>query len=202
MKLNVPLISQPKNSQDCGIASMAMILKYYTVPFEYDQIKKEIGVFKEGTYAPQLSLFLLKHGFDVSIVTLHPALLNIGHSFKNKTSLLNHLKKMAKTLMGEWNQKAIQFFIRFVQAGGTIIPEVPSEKIIKKEITAGRPVVTCLTHWFLFESNYLPKCTLHFNVITGSDKKYVQVNEHYLYAIHASAQSSIDNACLMLIKKK
>jgi len=75
-----------------------------------------------------------------------------------------------------------------------------------------------MTHWFLFDSKDSPKFSLHFNVITGIDDKYIYVNdpdwgkpfggkhkhkiEHYLYAIHASAQSSVDNACLMLIKKK
>lgn len=218
MKLKVPLVSQPKKSVDCGIASVAMILKYYKIPISYSKLQKDIGVFSYGTYAPQLGLYLLEHGFDVQIATLHPRMFNIGHKFKTKKQFIAHLNKVGKNLTEKWDKTALKFFIKFIEAGGIIDTQIPNEKIIEKEIKAGRPIISSLTHWFLFPSKYPPRFTLHFNVVSGIDKKNVYVNDpdwgkpfggkhrhnlrHYMYAIHASAQSAIDNACLILIKKK
>ena len=54
MKLNVPLVRQPLNSVDCGIAGLAMIFAYYGVNKSFTAIKKEIEVDKIGTYMPQI----------------------------------------------------------------------------------------------------------------------------------------------------
>ncbi|HIH31759.1 TPA: hypothetical protein HA235_03565 [Candidatus Woesearchaeota archaeon] len=52
MKLDVPLIRQPKGSVDCGIAGLAMIMKYYGSNVSFEKLKNEISVDKIGTYAP------------------------------------------------------------------------------------------------------------------------------------------------------
>ncbi len=218
MKLNVPLISQAKNSVDCGVACVAMLLKYYKVPFSYQKLKKDLGVFKEGTYAPQLGLYLLNNGFKATIVTQHPRIFTIHSKFKNAAELLTHLETVKKVLKSKGDKQAIKFFIDFVKAGGKIIVQVPNAKIMKQELGKKRPMIALLTHWFLFKSKFTPRFTLHFNVITGLDNKYVYVNdpdwgkpfggkhkhkiEDYLYAIHASTQSYADNSSLLLINKK
>jgi ABC-type bacteriocin/lantibiotic exporter with double-glycine peptidase domain len=57
-----------------------MLLEYYGIEYEYKKLRKEIGVLRWGTSAPQLGSWLLKHGFDVEIVTMHPALFNLSGS--------------------------------------------------------------------------------------------------------------------------
>ena len=80
-QLNVPLIRQAVMSSDCGPAALAMLLEYYGVEYVFEEMKKELGVYSWGTVAPQLGTYLLKHGFEAEIVTMHPSLFSIQRPF-------------------------------------------------------------------------------------------------------------------------
>ncbi len=54
IKLNVPLIRQDKDSRDCGLAGLCMILNYYGIKTSISELKEEIEVDKKGTYVTQL----------------------------------------------------------------------------------------------------------------------------------------------------
>jgi uncharacterized protein YvpB len=215
MKLNVPLVRQAEGSPDCGVACLAMLLNYYGVEHDYKKIRKEIGVLRWGTTTPQLGLWLLKHGFDVEIVTMHPKLFNIYSKFSSKRVLLKHLKSFRGKYKKLFDRIALEHFIQFVAAGGTLTPHVPTMSDVKKELKAKRPVMSLLTHWFLHKSKLGPRFTLHFNIISGLDKRFVYVNdpdwdlmggahkhkiEDYMYAVYASAFPALDNASFMKVK--
>lgn len=218
MKLNVPLIRQPKHSADCGVACVAMLLEYYGIDYDYQKLRKEIGVLRWGTSAPQLGLWLLKRGFKAEIVTMHPALFHLYSRFDTQEALVAHLKSLRKTVKPRLNQVVLEHFIAFVQAGGKIIPQIPGAAEMKKEIAAKRPVVSLLTHWFLHDSGLPPRLTFHFNVITGIDARNIFVNDpdwgepfggkhqfsidEYLYAVYASAYGAIDNASFLKVRLK
>ena len=196
---------------------MAMILKYYKISFDYKKLKKGLGVFSYGTFTPQLGLYLLRQNLKVKIVTLHPALFNIKSRFKNSKEIVKHFEKIAPKFKSSLNKASVKFFLEFLKEGGEIIPKIPDLKTIQSEIIKGRPLISALTHWFLFNSKLNPRFTLHFNVVTGFDKNYIYVNDpdwgkpfggkhkhkikNYLFAIHASAQGATDQAALMLIQK-
>jgi ABC-type bacteriocin/lantibiotic exporter with double-glycine peptidase domain len=57
MKLNVPIVFQKQGSVDCGLVCLSMILAYYGKNFSIEGMRKEIKVYKEGTYTPQLGVF-------------------------------------------------------------------------------------------------------------------------------------------------
>lgn len=216
-KLNVPLIQQAEGSADCGVACVAMLMKYYDIDISYDEIKKEIGVFDWGTVTPQLGLFLLRQGFHVEIVTLHPTLFTAYSYFKTPEALIEHFENLQGKLKGKYDDEALKYFVLFLKAGGTLNIKLPTIDDIQEEIKAKRPLISMLTHWFLFKSTFAPRFTQHFNVITGVTKDFILVNdpdwgnpfggkhEHlkdlYMYAIHASAYPSIDNACLLKVKR-
>lgn len=216
-KLPVPLIHQAEGSADCGVACVAMLLKYYELDFSYEKIKQDIGVFDWGTVTPQLGVFLLQQGFQVEIVTLHPALFTLNSHFPTTEMLIKHFEGLQGNLKGKYDDEALKYFILFLRAGGTLKIKLPTIDDIEEEINAKRPLISMLTHWFLFNSNFAPRFTQHFNVITGVTKDSILVNdpdwgtpfggEHqhpkdlYMYAIYASAYPSIDNACLLKVKK-
>ena len=171
-----------------------------------------------GSVAPQLGLYLIEHGFEVEIVTMHPSLFTIASQFDSADALLAHLKSLQPDMKGEFDPFAMRYFIKFVEAGGQITPRIPDMDVIADEIAAGRPLITLLTHWFLFDSSLKPRFTGHFNVVSDIDQTHVSVNdpdwgepfggkhrhtkEHYRYAIFANAYQSIDGACLIKIHKK
>lgn len=216
-KLAVPLIRQAQESKDCGPACLAMLLQYYQVPFDLEEMKRELGMYSWGTVTPQLGIYLLKHGFKVEIITMHPLLFSLNSSFSNQKELKAHLLSLKPSMMGEFDPVAIDQFISFIDAGGTVTPRVPILRDVETEIADERPVFVPLTHWFLHNADLSPRFSIHFNVITGIDKKNVAVNDPdwgeafggqheidrnaFLYSMYASAKGGIDDACVMKVAK-
>ncbi len=217
MPLAVPLVQQPPHSADCGVACVAMLLEYYKVPYSYTALRQEIGVSTWGTSAPQLGAWLLKHGFEVEIVTMHPSLFTLGTKKMSKATTRQHFLERQKHLKTPLDKKIGRQFLAFIEAGGIVYPRIPDAATIKREIGAKRPLLCVLSHWFLHPL-HAPRFTFHFNVITGINKKTMFANDPdfgepfggnhahpldaYLYAIHVSAHGAIDNASLLLVKRK
>ncbi len=217
-QLNVPLIRQAERSSDCGPAAVAMLLEYYGVPTHIEELKKELGVYPWGTVTPQLGTYLLTHGFDVEIVTMHPSLFSIYTHFQDRASLKAHLESLAGSMKGEFDPIALNHFRTFIDSGGVISPRVPTLADIQEEIEAKRPVLVPITHWFLHKTEMPPRFSIHFNIVTGIEEKTVSVNDpdwgdvlggahvvdrdHFLYAMYASAKGGIDDACLLKATKR
>jgi len=69
MKLNVPLISQEKDSVLCGVAGVRMLLGYYGINKSEDELAKDVEVYPDwGTYMPQLGNYLINNGFIYATV--------------------------------------------------------------------------------------------------------------------------------------
>lgn len=216
--LQVPLVTQAEQSSDCGPASLAMLLEYYQVPFEFEEMKRELGVYSWGTVTPQLGTYLLKNGFDVEIVTMHPALFSLHSQFVGTEDLKKHLLSVEPKMKGEFDPIALTKFIEFIDAGGTIVPRVPLLKDLEEEIEAARPVLVPITHWFLHQTDLPPRFSIHFNIVTGFDESTISVNDpdwgkpfggrhtikrnDFLYAMYASAKGGIDDACIMKVKRR
>lgn len=217
-QLNVPLIRQAKMSSDCGPAALAMLLEYHGVDYDFEEMKKELGVYSWGTVTPQLGTYLLKHGFEVEIVTMHPSLFSIYSKFQDVESLRQYLKSLEGSMKGEFDPIALTHFVEFVECGGLISPRVPTLRDIQQEIEAGRPVLVPITHWFLHETEMPPRFSIHFNIVSGIDEKTVSVNDpdwgealggkhqidrdNFVFALYASAKGGIDDACILKAKKR
>lgn len=214
--LIVPLVRQETYSADCGIACVAMILEYYGIPYVYAKVKKEIGVFHFGTFMPQLGLYLLKTGFRVEIVTMHPALFTFYSTFTDIQELINHLKGARKNVIQKKDAIALDFFITFVRAGGVLTPRIPTVEDICEEIDQKRPLFSSLTHRLLFRREFRPRYSFHFNVVTGYDSQRIYVNDpdwgdfggvhkhdinNYLYAIYANVYGFIDGGSIMKVTR-
>lgn len=215
--LEVPLIRQAEASSDCGPTCLAMILEYYKMIYDFDEMKKELGVYSWGTVTPQLGIYLLKRGFGVEIMTMHPSLFSLHTQFYDDQSLKDHFESLRINMKGEFDPIALNHFITFLELGGIVTPRIPTLGDIEKEIVAERPVLTPITHWFLHKSDLPPRFSIHFNIVTGIDEKVVSVNDPdwgdefggkheidrdaFLYAMYASAKGGIDDACIMKIKR-
>ncbi|MFA6073360.1 MAG: C39 family peptidase [Candidatus Woesearchaeota archaeon] len=213
MKLKVPLIKQPKNSVDCGIAGVAMLCKYYNIPKTFNALKKEIETDKIGTYAPQLGTYLIKQGLDVEIVTLHPKLFTLLDSKLSQKEIITRLETSHNSTTSNQDKKVITHFKEFMNSGGKIKIKIPDIIDIKNEIHKKRPVGALMTTNFI---NNVPIFNFHFNIITGYDTKHIYVNDplpnkcggrkkytlqQFYYGLYASAYGDIDNASLLIVKK-
>ena len=90
MMLDIPVIRQEKDSLDCGLACLSMLLGYYNIKKTVLDLKRDIKVYDGvGTYVPQLGRYLLDNGFEVEIVTINP------HLFTKKLSVKSHKELIA-----------------------------------------------------------------------------------------------------------
>ncbi len=215
MKLDVPLITQPKDSVDCGIAGITMIMQYYKKNLSFEENKKNIITDAVGTYAPQLGKYLIEKGFDVTIITQHPAMFTNNDKGLSQKDILKRIDSLASTSKNEQNRKVLNYFSGFIKSGGKMLIKIPDEADISKELNVKRPVAALMTTNFLDGKN--PVFNFHFNVITGIDDKYIYANDplwderggnkrylkkDFFYGLYASAYADLDNASLMIIKPK
>lgn len=215
MILDVPLIRQPKDSVDCGITGVTMIMTYHGISRSFDDVKKSIMTDHTGTYAPQLGTYLIKQGFDVDIVTMHPGLFTKKHLPKDSDDAKAHFQGLMSKASNEQDRKVLGHFIEFLSAGGKVRAKRPAKEDIVSEIGQGRPVGALLTTNFLSEEE--PKFNFHFNLVTGIDGDLVYVNDpmwderggkktypidDFFFGLYASSYGDLDNGCLIIARPK
>ncbi len=215
MKLDIPLIIQKKNSEECGLACLAMVLKFYNASKSLSKLRKQIHVYPWiWIFMPQLWSYLLEQWFEVEIISMNPHIVTYQDSKKSQSELLQYFSALSKKTSNVRHKTCLQYFVKFMELWGIFTPRIPSPKDIKKWIDQHSPLLTIMTSNFLWSS--LPSFNFHFHVITWIDKSYVYVNDPmyggfggqkkipidtYMYSIYASAHGDLDNAALLLIRK-
>ena len=215
MKINVPLIRQPKGSKDCGIAGLAMIYAYYKKNKTFEDLKKEITIYDIGTYAPQLGSHLIKDGFKVKITTYHPGLVCKAFKEVSQKEIYDELLKLKESYKDEKNKMVIQFFLDFINNGGEIEIKIPSKEDLIEELNNKRPIGVLMTTGVLYGNK--PLFNFHFVIVTGIEDNKIIVNDpmpdkrggikeykldEFFYGVYASAYGDLDNASIMKIRKK
>ena len=121
MKLHVPLVRQSKNSSDCGLAGVVMLMRYHgRKNTSIENLRQFLQVDAGGTYGPQLGRFLLSQGFSVRIITHHPGLFTNRDRQKNQSAILDHIRGLLRKEKGAQNKKTLRHFRDFLKAGGTL----------------------------------------------------------------------------------
>jgi len=223
MKLNVPLIRQPKDSVDCGIAVVTMLLNYHGVEKTFEEVKKDITTDEVGTYAPQLGEYLTSQHFSVDIVLRNPLLFTKSEENLDKKSLVEKFNRLQHSGINTHNLKVINYFNKFLKwPQNKVTVKIPDENDIEEEINIGRPLIAFLTNAALYKENIAEKhkkdfsYTFHSVVITGLEDDKVFVNDPYaeeyggtkeypiedfLFAMYSSSLGDLDNGSLIKIRK-
>ena len=212
-KLNIPLVFQDKNSVDCGLACLQMVFEYYGEKRTIAEMKKELKLYKIGTYSPQLGAYLLKNGFKVELITQHPGLFTLRHRKVGQKGLLEHIKNLYAENKDEKHAITLKYFLEFMEAGGMIKVKVPGAGDIKNALNKNRPLIALITQGFLLDKE--PNFNFHFNVVTGVSGDSVYLNDpdsdhegkqkysmtDFLYALHSSVHGDLDNGSLLVIRR-
>lgn len=215
MRLKVRLIRQDKNSNDCGLACVSMLLRYYNINKTITELKSEIKVYENvGTYEPELAKYLLEQKFEVEIITMNPHLFTKKLKKKSDKELIFYLDNLAKNTKNRDFKEVEIYFEKVLKLGGKLNIKVPTREDVYDEIKKGNPLLVSVTSNFLFSKK--ANFNFHYNIITGIDEKYVYVNDplwderggkhkylidDFIYAIYASAYGDMGNASLMKVWK-
>ena len=210
MKLDVPLVRQPRRSRDCGPAGLRMLLSYYGVEVSVDSLASELAVDEVGTYLPQLGSCLLGRGFGVEIVGLHPALFTLRDGDASPDVVRKRLEGLRRAAKTDRRRRLVDHFLEFAERGGRLRAKIPDEQDLREEIAQGRPVLALLTSNVL--TGRKPGVNFHFNLVTGIDEDFVYVNDplaglrggrrrhpirEFLFGVHASTLGDLDNGSLL-----
>ena len=213
MQIVVPVLMQKENSIECGVICAKMILEFYGIPVDNNELRDYFKFYGDGISMPQIGTYLMQRNFRVTIITINPLIFSLDQKgLRDKDQLIRHLEqRMEKS--SERLRTTISYLIAFLQQGGLIDVKIPSVSDVKHEIDLNRPLISLLTSNFL---NGIVNFNFHFHVITGYDDKFLFVNDplpginggknkydiqDYFYGIYASAFGDADNASLMTIEK-
>lgn len=196
-----------------GISVLEILLKYHGVKTNSKKLKKNIEVDGHGTYAPQLGSYLMKIGFDVDIVMLHPRLFTLKDTGMGNEAAYDRFTSIMPDLRSDSEKTVIDYFIQYAQDGGSTTVKIPDEQDITNELLQGRPVVADLTTRFL--RSVEPWFNLHFNLVTGIDRRFIYVNDpgdgrlggrkrylikDWMFGLHASTYAGFHEGTLMRVR--
>lgn len=223
MKLDVPLIRQPKDSVDCGVAAVTMVLNFHRTEKTFEEVKKDISTDEVGTYAPQLGEYLARQHFSVDIVVRNPLLFTRNDENLDKNSLTEKFNRLQHKGVSIHNLKVINYFNNFLKwPQNKVTVKIPDKNDIEEEINSGRPLIAFLTNAALYRENIAEKhkkdfsYTFHTVVITGLENGKVFVNDPYaeedggskeypledfLFSMYSSSLGDLDNGSLIKVRK-
>lgn len=212
-------ISQPKGSNECGIAASKMIGDHFGLRQPYDAMKADLPYRPEsGLYIYEIGSYFLKRGFKAEVVTMNTRFLNMRHQNASTAQLRKHVEELKPQTGTDPHFKnmgpGLQTITDFIDAGGKLTARIPTPHMIEQEIYRNRPVLAAVTTAFLYPGVAI-KHNEHFAVITGFDRRDFTFNDSasylhgkpqrakksdLMYAIYANAYPSVEGASILKLK--
>jgi uncharacterized protein YvpB len=221
--LDIKTVRQDEGSVECGLVTLSMLYSYYGKNKTLDDLRKELPTVQFGTFSPQLGINLLHNGFEVEIITRNPLLVERKDKDLSQEELVSKLEeKLAKYETKDDNYTGVDYFIKFMKAGGKVKVKIPNIEDLNEELKNNRPVVVFLSTASLYKENKAKNLnkpfnyTFHIVLVVEVDNDNVTINDPYwdeeggkqtypvdefFYAMHASALGGADNDCLITVKK-
>ena len=212
--LDVPVVLQPIDSVECGIASSKMIGDYYGLRRPYEEIKREMPVKEDwGLYIFEMGGYFLKHGFQAEIVSMNTNFLTLEHKGASTNEIREHVETLKKKKDYATLKEGLDTLTDFIDQGGKFTARIPTPHMIRQEINRKRPVLTTLTSRVLNKN--LPWPNEHCAVIIGYDDHDFYLNDpeprrggmtqqfrqsDVMYAIYANTYPSVEGGSILKLK--
>lgn len=196
--LDINLIRQDPESDDCLRACALMILKYYNDPIKKETLWKKLHAYKKhsglkGAYLQDLGSLAIKLGYQATIYHYDWGWWDeetASESTKGKKTFLASLKRLKKEKKSWPDKKSIEKDIKFVKTGGKFRFSFPKIENIDFNIVNRIPVILSTNAQFLYHQ---PKSEYdHSIVIVGKE------NEDYLIRDPLYGLEKIDKDNLFL----
>lgn len=212
-QLPVPSYLQDDGSPDCGPVCVQMVLGYYGLDRDVQDLKKTLAYGANGTSAYENGIILLREGFAVRIVTAQPRLFspNTIPDLRTQDDIVRVIEdRMA--LQKEDETQELEKMIRFVKEGGIIQLAIPAFEHIKEAIDAESPVIALMFGKAMGsnEGGY------HFVVVSGYEEGRVFITnpspisqkqawfpfKDFIYGVHAATTHELDNGTFLIASRK
>ncbi len=182
MKLKVPTIKQ-KHKVGCGAAAMSMVYKYFGKDISERKIEKKIGGFnKFGSFVTDHALMAKKLGFTVICYAYELEYFEPSDAKLSQKDLIKKTKTLIKKERKRLAIKELRSVLKVLEDNINFKMEMPSLKVIKKNLDKKLPVIVPVNSVILFERKFGGKKDLdmgHYLVLTGYQKEKFYYNDPY-----------------------
>lgn len=210
-KIDVPLYLQAPNSMDCGPVCTQIVLEHFGNRIDLPTLISKLDYGKNGTSAYDNGCLLLGGGLKVCAITAQPLLFppDVIPTLKTSKDLLGVAAEREEKFPKD--KPILNTFKAFLSDGGKVTLEIPTISHIRAAIDTECLVIALLYGRAMgsMEGGF------HFVVVNGYDEERVFITnplpgskqqdwipaEQFLYALHASTTSDIDNGTLLVVSR-
>lgn len=149
-------ISCQPTETSCGPTCLKAIYDYYGHTRELDSIIGEIpNLDRGGTLAVQLGRHALKEGFEACIYTYNLNVFDPSWFWPKQMNSRQIIKKLKNQIESK-DKRKLQFacreYIKFLEAGGKIRMKELNNRLLRRYLQAGIPVLTGLSSTYLYRA--------------------------------------------------
>jgi|GEM_PF-2219394 len=213
IKLSIPLHLQTEGSEDCGPTSTLMILDYFGITSDAQEVIAKVPRCNFGTSTFDNALTMMDYGLSVELVMAQPDIFDgeFIRSKPEKAAVIARVKQVIEKEKDQERQDILRSLITYVERGGKLTLAIPSKEIIQQAVKAGRPVMASM----YTEALGRQLGGYHFVVIGGyNDHEFLIFNpwptskhiswervDEVMFAIHSSTLFDYDNGAILLVDK-
>jgi len=180
-ELKFKLGSQP-NDTSCGPTCLQAVYRYYGHIKALEELIQEIPELEMGgTLAVHLGIHALKSGFKASLYTFNLRIFDPTWFTHERDEFRKKLETQTTNRPNAKQKNAAKAYLKFHDLGGRILLHDLNNRLIRKFIRRGFPILTGLSSTFLYRTSrdiqksnepddMLGEPTGHFVVLKGYDK--------------------------------
>lgn len=150
--LEVDIAAQPTD-RSCGAACLHALYRYYRDEVDLNDLLEEVPQLDStgGTLAVHLGRHALERGYRARIYTYNLTLFDPSWHH-GEVDLVHKLIEQARVKADAKLREATDAYIDFLQRGGEIEFQDLDRELLRRHLSAGRPILTGLSSTYLYRS--------------------------------------------------
>jgi hypothetical protein len=181
-RLELGILPQPDDTT-CGPTCLHAVYRYYGDFLELNEVISQISRLEHGgTYSVYLGTHALRRGYDVTLYTYNLQVFDPTWFRLAREDMLERMRARRQAKAATPLVPALDAYLEFIEAGGEVVFEDLTAKLIRSFLKKGQPVITGLSSTYLYRAmrEYGPHDedddirgdpAGHFVVLCGYDKE-------------------------------
>lgn len=148
--LHFEMLPQP-DPTSCGPTCLHAVYRYFGDEIPLDQVIREVpSLDTGGTLGVMLACHALQRGYQAKIYTYNLHMFDPSWFEKGRVDLRERLRAQSRVKKDKKLRIATQFYLEFLERGGTLHLEDLTPGLLRRFVKAGVPVLTGLSSTFLY----------------------------------------------------
>lgn len=181
-RLELDILPQPDDTT-CGPTCLHAVYRFHGDRLSLDKVVSEVERLEHGgTYAAYLALHAMQRGYDATLYTWNLQVFDPTWADLSPQDMAARLEARARLKSHAHLRRAHQAYLDLLRAGGEVVFEDLTTRLIRKFLNRGTPVITGLSSTYLYQTMRELGVDLrdddirgdpqgHFVVLCGYDKE-------------------------------